>query len=99
MSTDIRPTPLTDAEWARNIVRRIEALEAPGTTRAGDWVLSDRDGQLTASRADGETLGLSAGAAQTEGLERRLTELAATVAALELQYAALAARVTTLEDA
>ncbi len=42
--------PRTDAEWARDIQRRIEALESATTLRIGAWVLSVVNGHLVASR-------------------------------------------------
>lgn len=44
-----KPKPESDAEWARSVERRLNALERPATARVGSWVLSeDRDGNLIA---------------------------------------------------
>lgn len=53
--SSITPAPRDDAEWARDIVRRIEALERPSALRAGDWVIttSPETGNLIASHVDG----------------------------------------------
>lgn len=41
------PKPTTDAEWARDVERRLAALERSQTVRVGAWSLSeDRDGRL-----------------------------------------------------
>lgn len=45
--------PRTDAEWAREIQRRLEVLESATTVRIGEWVLSIKDGNLIASTASG----------------------------------------------
>lgn len=45
--------PRTDAEWAREIQRRLEVLESATTVRIGQWVLSVKDGDLIASTASG----------------------------------------------
>lgn len=51
-----RPPAKTDAEWARSVENR---LRKDGTTvRAGDWVLSTKDGKLVAS-TPGEEIVLS----------------------------------------
>lgn len=48
--TNVGPPPRTDAELARDLVRRSEALENPDAARAGDWVWSTgADGALVAS--------------------------------------------------
>lgn len=52
--------PRTDAEWAREIQRRLEALESATTLRIGAWVLSvNSAGDLIASTA-GSTVILAA---------------------------------------
>ena len=45
--------PRTDAEWAREIQRRLEVLESATTVRIGQWVLSVSNGDLIASTASG----------------------------------------------
>jgi hypothetical protein len=46
--------PRTDPEWAREIQRRLVALEQATTLRIGPWVLSGtEDGHLTAHAAEG----------------------------------------------
>lgn len=42
--------PRTDAEWARDIQRRLEALEDSTSVRIGDWVLNVVNGDLIATR-------------------------------------------------
>lgn len=41
--------PRTDAEWAREIQRRVEALESSTSVRVGDWVLNARGKDLIAT--------------------------------------------------
>jgi hypothetical protein len=41
--------PRTDAEWAREIQRRVETLESSSSVRVGDWVLNSRGGDLIAT--------------------------------------------------
>ena len=41
--------PRTDPEWARDIQRRIEALEDSVSVRVGPWVLNVKDGDLIAT--------------------------------------------------
>lgn len=44
----------TNAEWARNIDKRVDGTEHPTSSRVGKWVLStDDDGNLIASFANG----------------------------------------------
>jgi hypothetical protein len=50
--------PRTDAEWAREIQRRLGALESSTTVRIGPWVLSAQDGKLVAT-TEGQRLVLS----------------------------------------
>jgi hypothetical protein len=46
--------PRTDPEWAREVQRRLAALEQATTVRIGPWVLSGtEDGHLTAHAAEG----------------------------------------------
>jgi len=48
--------PRTDPEWAREMQRRLAALEQSTTLRIGDWVLSGtKDGHLTAHTAEGRS--------------------------------------------
>ena len=42
--------PTSDAEWARDTENRLRRLESPNTMRIGPWVVSDRDGELIATR-------------------------------------------------
>lgn len=52
--TDIGPPPRTDAELARNLVRRSERLENPAAARMGDWVGSTGpNGELLFSNVNG----------------------------------------------
>ena len=43
-------SPKNDAEWARQVDRRLKALESPRTIRIGNWVVSvsDISGSLVA---------------------------------------------------
>ncbi|GAT16303.1 hypothetical protein [Mycolicibacterium thermoresistibile] len=52
--TRVGRTPRSDAEWARETERRLRALERARTARAGEYVLSSRDGRLVATKP-GET--------------------------------------------
>lgn len=53
-------TPATDAEWARDTQRRVEAVENPESTRVGAWVLStSQSGALIASHVDGGSVTLA----------------------------------------
>jgi len=55
-----RQRPATDAEWARDTEHRIRRLESGSSTvRVGQWVLSDRDGELVATSLDGRSFVLS----------------------------------------
>ena len=52
--TNVGPPPRTDAELARDLVRRSERLENPDASRAGDWVFSTgNNGELLASNVQG----------------------------------------------
>jgi hypothetical protein len=51
--------PRTDPEWARDIQRRVEALEDSVSVRIGDWVLNVRDGDLVATTMSGVTVVLA----------------------------------------
>ena len=51
--------PRTDPEWARDIQRRVEALEDSTSVRIGDWVLNVKDGNLVASTMSGVTVVLA----------------------------------------
>lgn len=42
--------PRTNAEWARDVAKRLDRLENPQRVRVGSWLLSSRGGRLTASR-------------------------------------------------
>ena len=48
--------PTTDAEWAREVSRRLGQLEATTTARVGPWVISSVDGVLRADSPEGGTL-------------------------------------------
>ena len=39
----------SDAEWAREVQRRLDALDRPQSIRIGDWVIAARDGELVAT--------------------------------------------------
>ena len=61
-----RQRPATDAEWARDTEHRIRRLESGSSTvRVGQWVLSDRDGELVATSLDGRSFVLSTPASAT----------------------------------
>jgi hypothetical protein len=51
--------PRTDPEWARDLQRRVEALEDSTSVRIGDWVLNVKDGNLVASTMSGVTVVLA----------------------------------------
>ena len=51
-----RKTPQTDAEWARNTERRLRSLEDARTLRVGQWVISDAEGALTATKPGAASL-------------------------------------------
>ncbi len=51
--------PRTDPEWARDIQRRVEALEDSISVRIGDWVLNVKDGDLIASTMSGVSVVLA----------------------------------------
>ncbi|WAB09532.1 minor tail protein [Gordonia phage Wooper] len=55
--TNTGRAPRTDAEWARDIQKRVAALENPSAARVGEWVITSRSGELVAAR-DGETVNL-----------------------------------------
>lgn len=55
-------TPRSDKEFIRDINRRITALERSKTARIGEWVLSDQNGALTATKP-GEALAVGQAAA------------------------------------
>ena len=40
----------TDGEWAREVERRLDALARQPTSRVGGWVLSERDGEIVATK-------------------------------------------------
>lgn len=48
--TNTGRAPRTDAEWARELTRRVTNLENPDTSRIGEWVLSSKDGDLVATK-------------------------------------------------
>ncbi|UYL88139.1 minor tail protein [Gordonia phage Evaa] len=58
-SVDTSRPPQTDAEWARDVQKRLDALDNQTSTRIGEWVLASRGGELVASKADGQTIELS----------------------------------------
>ena len=51
--------PRTDPEWARDLQRRVEALEDSTSVRIGNWVLNVKDGNLVASTMSGVTVVLA----------------------------------------
>lgn len=55
--TNTGRAPRTDAEWARDIQKRVAALENPSAARVGEWVITSRSGELIAAR-DGEVVNL-----------------------------------------
>ncbi|QNL30154.1 minor tail protein [Gordonia phage Mariokart] len=60
MSNPINPgkSPTTDAQWAREVSKRLAQLENSTTARIGGWVISSVDGALRATSPDGGTLDL-----------------------------------------
>lgn len=48
--TNTGRAPRSDAEWARDTNRRLDALENPDTARVGEWVISSTGGQLIATK-------------------------------------------------
>jgi len=69
---------VTDAQWAREIDRRVSRLEQPNTLRIGEWVLSVRDGDVwltTAGRAINLTPVILAAAGATRGRMQRVIQL------------------------
>lgn len=59
-TSNVKP-PKNDAEFARNMDRRVNAVENPVSQRVGDWVLSTNPdtGDLLASHVDGGSTVLS----------------------------------------
>ena len=55
----------SDAEWAREVQRRLDALDRPQSIRIGEWVIAARGGELvaTAPGRDAVTLTLPPSAA------------------------------------
>lgn len=51
--------PRTDPEWARDIQRRVEALEDSVSVRIGDWVLNVKNGDLIATTMSGVSVVLA----------------------------------------
>lgn len=53
-TADVKP-PQNNAQWARNVEKRIGSVEHPTSTRIGAWVLStdDNTGNLIASNVNG----------------------------------------------
>lgn len=55
-----RPPPRSDAEWARDTENRVRRLESGArSVRIGQWVLTDRNGELVAVALDGRVVILS----------------------------------------
>lgn len=48
--TDTGRQPRTDAEWAREVSRRLAKLEDPNAARVGEWVITTRSGELVAAK-------------------------------------------------
>jgi len=69
-------TPSTDAELIRSFHDRIRALETKPTTRVGDWVLSDINGMLTATKP-GSSVALT-GLAEDVGIDLPIKSLVDT---------------------
>ncbi len=42
--------PRTEAQWARDQQQQIKALQNRDTLRLGEWVLSERDGEIVATK-------------------------------------------------
>lgn len=57
--------PRTDPEWARDIQRRVEALEDSVSVRIGPWVLNVKDGDLIATSPGAEPVVLARSTATT----------------------------------
>ncbi|UVT31460.1 minor tail protein [Mycobacterium phage Mask] len=53
--------PRSEAEWAREIDRRLKKVERSQTTRVGNWVLSEQDGRPVLTRP-GESMEVGAAA-------------------------------------
>jgi hypothetical protein len=72
--------PRTDPEWAREIQRRLAALEQATTLRIGPWVLTGtEDGHLTAHAAEGRSAVLTGitDISQIDTLAAKVNELEA----------------------
>lgn len=79
----VRPAPLTDAEWARDITRRVQSGATPAAARAGDWAIADRDGRLVATNLTGDLIDLSTLMEQVSELHGQIAELSERITALE----------------
>jgi len=79
----------SDAEWVRDITRRVRSLENPATLRVGPWVLFERAGDLMAAQPDGQMINLSvpvAAEADTPAVTKQiLIEAAGGLTATEVQ--------------
>lgn len=51
--------PRTDAQWARDVEQRLNALESASTVRVGNWVLTSQNGNLQATAPGKGTLYLA----------------------------------------
>lgn len=58
--SNVGRAPRDDSEWARDVERRLRALERKQTVRIGNWVLSERAGELVATAPGREPVVLTA---------------------------------------
>lgn len=70
----------TDAQWGREVERRLAKLERPDTVRVGEWVVSSRDGELVATAPGRDAVSITAAlsgasAAPTAGRIYRVVQL------------------------
>lgn len=83
-------TPQTDAQWALKVEQRLRALEATGPTRIGSWVVSEKDGQLIATKPGQTqvltTLDTSATATPVQGRVQRIITLVSGTGTFTLVY-------------
>lgn len=64
-----KPAPRNDPEWARQTEQRLHAAETAGDAiRIGQWVIADRDGELSITSLDGRSFSLTKGLATVETL-------------------------------
>ncbi|MDX1880081.1 hypothetical protein SBE55_19960 [Mycolicibacterium sp. 141076] len=64
--------PHTEAEWARDVQQQIKEFKSRDTVRLGSWVLSERDGEIVATKPGRAPVVLTEvlAAADTSGLRR-----------------------------